>query len=173
VGGKVPVRTCRWVTETVNHKVPVRICKIVCEQHVRKVPVRTCRTVCETKTCKVPYCVSKKVAYKVCHKVARCVAKQVPVTCTRMVAKCTPRKVAYEVCRLVPVTVCRPTLPCGTGCATGNCNVAPGTAAPPETPLQPTLKLERRSIIHRAAFFRFAGEPFTENTSSKRKRVSE
>jgi hypothetical protein len=77
------------------------------------------------------------VAYKVCRKVARCVSKQVPVNCTRMVAKCTPRQVAYEVCRLVPVTVCRPTLPCGpgcnTGCATGNCNIAPGTAVPHES----------------------------------------
>jgi hypothetical protein len=70
-----------------------------------------------------------------------------------MVAKCTPRKVAYEVCRLVPVTVCRPTLPCGTGCATGNCNVAPGTAAPHESKKvepQPDPKSKKASPAKKA-----------------------
>jgi hypothetical protein len=91
--------------------------------------------VCETQCRKVPYCVSKQVPYTVTRRVAHCVAKQVPVCCTRMVARCVPRQVAYEVCQMVPVTVCpQPCDPCvGGGCASGNCGtgvVPPGDAYP-------------------------------------------
>jgi hypothetical protein len=50
-----------------------------------------------------------------------------------MVARCVPRQVAYEVCKLVPVTVCsEPLCPtCQTSCPNGDCGVAPsGTYAP-------------------------------------------
>ncbi|MCH7688704.1 MAG: hypothetical protein IH899_18805 [Planctomycetes bacterium] len=128
----VPVRTCRWVTETVTKQVPVRTCRIVCEERVRKVPVRTCKWVEEQRTCKVPYCVTKQVPYTVTQRVARCVAKKVPVTCTRMVAKCVPRLVAYEVCRLVPTTVC-PTNSCFSPFSSGSCSVPAGVSSGAKT----------------------------------------
>jgi hypothetical protein len=128
---KVPVRTCRWVRETHTQRVPVRTCRMICETQTRKVPIQTCRWVEETCTRKVAFCVTKQVPYTVTERVAHCVAKCVPETCTRMVAKCVPRQVAYEVCRMVPVTVCPNA--CGTpgcsDCATGDCGL--GSSATP------------------------------------------
>ena len=60
------------------------------------------------KTCQVPYEVCKQVPYTVTRRVARCVPKQVTETYTRCVTRSVPKQVAYEVCRMVPVTVCDP-----------------------------------------------------------------
>mgnify|MGYP001811997653 CR=1 FL=1 len=131
---KVPVRTCRYVCETVTNRIPVRTCRMVCEEKVCKVPVRTCRMVQEVKTCRGPYCVEKRVPYTVNRTVTRCVAKCVPQTCTRMVARCVPRQVAYEVCRVVPTTIC-PSATCSTGdCSSGNCATQSTPAAADNAP---------------------------------------
>jgi len=129
---KIPVRTCRWVCETVTKKVPVRTCKVVYEEHVRTVPVKTCKWVEEQRTCQIPYCVTKQVPYTVIRRVARCVEKKVPVTCTRMVAKCVPRQVAYDVCRIVPTTVC-PTNSCFSPFFSGGCGVPSKGDSEPKT----------------------------------------
>ena len=118
----------KYVNETVTKKVPYQTCRWVKEEHVRTVPVATCKMVQETKTCQVPYQVCKQVPYTVTQRVARCVPKQVPVTYTQCVARTVPKQVAYEVCRMVPVTVCDAT--------PSNCSSC-GVAAPVgETPTE-------------------------------------
>ena len=131
---RIPVRTCRLVHETRTCRVPVRTCRMVCEEKVRQIPVTTCRMVHETRTCRVPYCVSTQVPYTVTHRVAHCVPRNVTETCTRMVSRCVPRQVAYEVCRVVPVTVC-PDSSCST-CADGSCGTAPMEAYPATPPTE-------------------------------------
>ena len=126
----MPVQTCRWVKE----------------EHVRSVPCTTYKNVEETKTCQIPYQVCKQVPYTVTHRVARCVAKQVPTTYTRMVARCVPKQVAYEVCQMVPTTVCNPA---PTGCS--SCGVAaPAGEAQEHKVLKPepeTQELPKEEVV--------------------------